>query len=77
MREDELRALRLESEELRMTQHEMRVKLRKKEWECESRTMERDQFKSSVEKLRIKLNRSEGVSVCVCVVTYVCMYVLV
>ena len=49
--------LRMELEELRKSRDELRLKLRKKEWECESRTMERDQQQANVEKLRLKMNR--------------------
>lgn len=57
LKEEELQALRIESEELRKTGQELKVRLRKKEWECESRIMERDQHKANVEKFRIKLNK--------------------
>lgn len=57
MKEEEVQALRVESEELHKVGHELKVRLRKKEWECESRIMERDQHKASVEKFRIKLNK--------------------
>ena len=57
MREDELRALRAETDEMKKSRDEIRLKLRKKEWECESRIMERDEQKSIVEKLKVKLNR--------------------
>ena len=57
MREDDLRLVRQEADDLRKARDDFRLKLRKKEWECESRTMERDQQKSNVDKLRLKLNR--------------------
>ena len=56
-KEDELRLLRAEAEEMRKARDEFRLKLRKKEWECESRMMERDQQRATVEKLRLKINR--------------------
>lgn len=46
-----------ETEDLRRARDEIRLKLRKKEWECESRMMERDQYRASVEKLRVKIGR--------------------
>jgi len=42
---------------MQKSRDELRLKLRKKEWECESRTMERDQQRANVEKLRLKMNR--------------------
>lgn len=55
--EDELRSLRVEVDEMRKTRDDIRLRLRKKEWEYESRVMERDQQRANVEKLKIKLNR--------------------
>ena len=57
VKEDELRALQTEAEEVRKARDEIRLKLRKKEWECESRMMERDQHKAAVEKLKVKFAR--------------------
>ena len=57
MKEEEVQVLRVESEELRKIGQELKLRLRKKEWECESRIMERDQHKANVEKFRIKLNK--------------------
>ena len=56
-KEEDVSVLRMELEELRKSRDELRLKLRKKEWECESRTMERDQQQANVEKLRLKMNR--------------------
>ncbi len=57
MKEDELHSLRAELSEMRKTRDDFRVKLRKKEWECEDWQKEKDQQKSNAEKLRAKLNR--------------------
>ena len=67
MKEDELRLLRVELDEMRKSYYEMRVKLKKREWECDSRTMERDQLRANVEKLRLRLNRSVVCSDVICV----------
>lgn len=42
---------------MRKARDDLRLKLRKKEWECEDRQRERDQQKGIAEKLRVKLNR--------------------
>ena len=42
---------------MRKVRDDLRVKLRKKEWECEDRQVERDQHKTNAERLRAKLNR--------------------
>ena len=55
--EDELKALRAEMDEIKKSRDDIRLRLRKKEWEYESRVMERDQQRSNVEKLKIKMNR--------------------
>ncbi len=55
--EDEFLSLRAEAGELRKEKDDYRFKLRKKEWECESRVMERDQYRTAVDKLKQKLNR--------------------
>ena len=56
-REDEVRALRQEVEEMRKSRDDIRLRLRKKEWEYESRVMERDQQRANMEKLKVKINR--------------------
>ena len=55
--EDELYILRGELNEMRRVRDDLRLKLRKKEWECEDRQKERDQERVITEKLRQKLNR--------------------
>ena len=52
-----MRALRGEIEEMRKSRDDIRLRLRKKEWEYESRVMERDQQRANVEKLKVKMNR--------------------
>lgn len=42
---------------MKKVRDDLRIKLRKKEWECEDRQRERDQHKNNVERLRLKLNR--------------------
>ena len=42
---------------MRKVRDVLRIKLRKKEWECEDRQKERDQHKSLAERLRLKLSR--------------------
>lgn len=44
-------------DEIKKSRDDIRLRLRKKEWEYESRVMERDQQRSNVEKLKIKMNR--------------------
>ena len=44
-------------DEIRKSRDDMRLRLRKKEWEYESRVMERDQQRANVEKLKVKMNR--------------------
>ena len=44
-------------EEMRKSRDDIRLRLRKKEWEYESRVMERDQQRANVEKLKVKMNR--------------------
>lgn len=44
-------------DEMRKSRDDIRLRLRKKEWEYESRVMERDQQRANVEKFKIKLNR--------------------
>ena len=56
-KEDDLRALRAEMDEMRKSRDDIRLRLRKKEWEYESRVMERDQQRANVEKLKVKMNR--------------------
>ncbi len=57
VREDQLQSLQMELAEMRKVRDDLRVKLRKKEWECEDRQAERDQQMTQAEKLRAKLNR--------------------
>ena len=47
----------MEVSETRKERDDYRFKLRKKEWECESRVMERDQYRTHFEKVKVKLNR--------------------
>ncbi len=42
---------------MRRNREELRLKLRKKEWECEDRQKERDQERNNVDKLNQKLTR--------------------
>ncbi len=55
--EEEFLSLQAEASEMRKERDDYRFKLRKKEWECESRVMERDQYRSAVNKLEQKLSR--------------------
>ncbi len=50
-------SLRSEAMDLRKDRDDYRFKLRKKEWECESRVMERDQYRTAIDKHQQKLNR--------------------
>ena len=54
--EDELHTLREELSEMKHVRDDLRLKLRKKEWECEDRQKERDQERVSAEKLRQRLD---------------------
>lgn len=57
VREDQLQFLQAELSELRRVRDDLRVKLRKKEWECEDRQKERDQHKTLADRLQAKLSR--------------------
>jgi chromosome segregation ATPase len=57
VKEDQLQSLQTELSEMRKIRDDLRVKLRKKEWECEDRQKERDQHKIMSERLQIKLSR--------------------
>ena len=57
MNEDELQALRGELDETKRARDDLRLRLRKKEWECEDRQKERDQERNNVDKLKQKLTR--------------------
>ena len=52
-----MRSLRAEIDEMRKSRDDIRLRLRKKEWEYESRVMERDLQRANVEKLKVKMNR--------------------
>lgn len=52
-----MRSLRAEIDEMRKARDDIRLRLRKKEWEYESRVMERDLQRANVEKLKTKMNR--------------------
>lgn len=52
-----MQSLRAEIDEMRKSRDDIRLRLRKKEWEYESRVMERDQQRANVEKLKVKMNR--------------------
>ena len=57
VKEEELKTLKWDLEEIQRTRTELMMKLRKKQWEWESCVMERDQHAAAVEKVKIKLNR--------------------
>ena len=52
-----MQSLRAEIDEMRKSRDDIRLRLRKKEWEYESRVMERDLQRANVEKLKTKMNR--------------------
>ena len=47
----------MEIDELRKSRDDIHLRLRKKEWEYESRIMERDQQRANVEKFKMKMSR--------------------
>ena len=47
----------MELNELKKIRDDLRIKLRKKEWECEDRQRERDHLKTNAERLQAKLSR--------------------
>ena len=57
VKEEELKTMKWDLEELQRTRTELMMKLRKKQWEWESCVMERDQNAAAVDKIKIKLGR--------------------
>lgn len=57
VKEEEIKTLKWDLEEMQRTKTELIMKLRKKQWEWESCVMERDQHAAAVEKIKIKMNR--------------------
>ncbi|CAI8048375.1 Disheveled-associated activator of morphogenesis 2 [Geodia barretti] len=57
LREDEIKAIQWEAEEVKKEEEKIRFQLSKKEWECDSLRMDRDQCKMAMGRLRQRLNR--------------------